>query len=792
MWKIAALLPLALLPLKANDLAHAPEADILSAYQQLRAVALDPNRSAIMENFILKKDGGAFEFRSGSLYFFQPVAEHVAGAVFLGQGVLRVAPPNDIERRQLGRFLDGKTELEEPFEEAVLVFSDATFAELERGLKFRPAAVPPRAAGVLEHFRKTFRDDLTTNVEAQLLAGLTCPREGMFLADVKGEKHGRLLFSVDPFDGEPVQLIHYNNALEYFDRWCSFRPAGSPPAVAPVHAVKTDIDSIIDKGRKLAGEARTDFTAMLEGDRVLMLHLAPTLRVSKALWGAAPGRELKFIQEPKKKDADLWVILPEPLEKGKSYTLALSYEGDEVVRNGGNGNFYVGQRTRWYPRLRTPADTLEDRTLFHMRFQTPKEFTLVATGKPSGMHQEGKTTISEWDTVVPYGVVGFNYGTFKPKSFKDGNVAITVFANEGLGDELAELKVLLDQNPEAARQMGITTGGFNTTRMADQMLAESVNSMRLFTHYFGPVPFESLSVTQQPSGVFGQSWPTLVFMPYTSFLDSTTQQQLGLRQGSTREFLDEVGSHEIAHQWWGHLVGWKTYHDQWLSEGFAQYSAGLYTHRVKGEKKFKEFMAAQRNDILQSQGDGGPAANSAGPIWLGYRLSAEKAPGAYRLVYAKGAYVLHMLRMMLYDFARNDDSRFVQLMRDFTKEYANQSASTEDFKGVVDRHFGQDMGWFFNQWVYGTEIPRITVEYTLADQEKGAVMKGTVRQSGVSPEYRSLVPFVLRYPNNGAISGKLQARGPATNFTVALPARPEGVEFNPLESILGDVEVKKL
>jgi aminopeptidase N len=151
-----------------------------------------------------------------------------------------------------------------------------------------------------------------------------------------------------------------------------------------------------------------------------------------------------------------------------------------------------------------------------------------------------------------------------------------------------------------------------------------------------------------------------------------------------------------------------------------------------------------------------------------------------------------MLRMMLYDFARNDDARFVQLMHDYTKEYANQSASTEDFKRVVERHFGQDMSWFFNQWVYGTEIPSITVEYTLADQEKGVVLKGTIRQSGVSPEYRSLVPFLLRFPNNGAVSGKLQARGATTNFSIALPVRPEGVEFNPLDAILCDLEVKKL
>ena len=68
-----------------------------------------------------------------------------------------------------------------------------------------------------------------------------------------------------------------------------------------------------------------------------------------------------------------------------------------------------------------------------------------------------------------------------------------------------------------------------------------------------------------------------MYLPIVAYFDSTQRWQM---QGgiSTRgnEFVDEVTSHEVSHQWWGHMVGWPSYHDRWLSKGFAFFSAGLY------------------------------------------------------------------------------------------------------------------------------------------------------------------------------------------------------------------------
>ena len=118
-----------------------------------------------------------------------------------------------------------------------------------------------------------------------------------------------------------------------------------------------------------------------------------------------------------------------------------------------------------------------------------------------------------------------------------------------------------------------------------------------------------------------------------------------------------------------------------------------------------------------------------------------------------------MLRMLLYDYARGDDSRFIAMMKDFVQTYYNRNASTEDFKAICDKHFKQDMGWFFRQWVYGTDMPRISVEYSFASDPAGVVWKVDVKQQNV-PDGFSLVDPV---PAAHARAAYRRAAGSATS-----------------------------
>ncbi len=121
--------------------------------------------------------------------------------------------------------------------------------------------------------------------------------------------------------------------------------------------------------------------------------------------------------------------------------------------------------------------------------------------------------------------------------------------------------------------------------VAQNTLVDAQNSIRVFEHWFGKVPYGRIAITQQPQFNFGQSWPSLVYLPVSAFLDSTQRWLLmGTSAFNFANFVDELTPHEVAHQWWGHAVGWASYHDQWLSEGFADYSAALFLsiHRAAG------------------------------------------------------------------------------------------------------------------------------------------------------------------------------------------------------------------
>jgi hypothetical protein len=109
--------------------------------------------------------------------------------------------------------------------------------------------------------------------------------------------------------------------------------------------------------------------------------------------------------------------------------------------------------------------------------------------------------------------------------------------------------------------------------------------LALYSFLFGDLPFNTVSVTEQPIRGYGQSWPYLIFPPYDTFLDATTRNNLELQSSSSaQEFYNVVGVHEMAHQWWGHLVGWKTYHDPWLSEGTAEFASVMYLRQFQPRK----------------------------------------------------------------------------------------------------------------------------------------------------------------------------------------------------------------
>jgi aminopeptidase N len=315
--------------------------------------------------------------------------------------------------------------------------------------------------------------------------------------------------------------------------------------------------------------------------------------------------------------------------------------------------------------------------------------------------------------------------------------------------------------------------------------------------FFGPLPRKEIFITQQAQWNFGQSWPSLVFLPYIAFLDSFTRQQLGLAGASS--FVDEVGYHEFSHQWWGHHVGWATYHDQWLSEGFAEFSAALAVQQTQGVKNYVNFWNGARKRILETPRGGHQPSADVGPLTLGFRLDDRRDPGAYQaLVYSKGGYVLHMLRMLMWDVKdKNADARFIAMMKDFTATFAGKNPSTADFKALAERHIVPAMNlkrdgkldWFFDQWVYGTEIPRFSNKLEIKEEGDGKYrITGEVGQSEVSPGFLTPLPLYVEFDKGDIVRlGSVLLNGPVTvpaNSELRLPKKPKRLLVNAFRDLL--------
>ena len=274
----------------------------------------------------------------------------------------------------------------------------------------------------------------------------------------------------------------------------------------------------------------------------------------------------------------------------------------------------MGARTSWYPSL----NTFTDRTPYDLTFQEslPK-YMLVSVGLKldSGTWKEQNYQASHWVADTPLAVAGFNYGDFKKIEKKDEQTgySIEVYATRDVPDSLRATSNQVMLTPSA---------------LANNAMVDTMNSVRCFETWFGKIPYGRIAITEQPQMFFGQSWPTLVYLPLTAFMDSTQRWELfGQNAFKLGEFVDEVTPHEVSHQWWGHAVGWASYHDQWLSEGFADFSAALFLQLTGKEDEFLKYMERQRKRIIDKNGFGLRANRCRAPLAGSAPRYLQVAPG---------------------------------------------------------------------------------------------------------------------------------------------------------------------
>jgi hypothetical protein len=758
-------------------------------YSALRALNLGAE-SVSLSNYDLKRDAGTFHFHSGTVCFVAPVNGKVTGAVFQGEGVFLLKPPGVAERKSL-QYLSKQDEFDEHFERVLFRFTDSTYDELKK-------AGPPATAGcdanVLKDSQNVTRHRIKHNLEIDILGEILSPNpRPFFVAFIHGKNYNdKEIFELDPnHDGDQDDFFTYDE--NKLGDWASFSFTEPHPAGSVGRVLRMEhhmLETTFEKSGALYGKATTTFVSQRDGLRVVPLSLFPTLRVETVV--ASDGQVLSFVQEDKNNDADFAVILSKPLASGDTFTFTTTYAGKDAVSNEGGDNYFPIARQDWYPN--SVAAGFGEYATYDMTFRIPKGMKMAATGALVSDTNEGNQNVTVWKSEVPQTVAGFNFGRFKVEEAKlsKPEVFVQAFANEELPAAIQNiLNMVNGPLPGANPRYEVALGNMNTTLLNKKALAESALAVQLYTDYFGPSLFTQIRITQQAACNFGQSWPGLVWIPICYYFDDTVRHQFGLDWGS-RGYWKVVTPHEVAHQWWGHTVGFSSGRDQWMSEGFADMSASLYISLIeKDPKKFITFWNDERELLLEKDAEGFRAID-VGPLTMGYRANNSRTGYGVtrRLIYPKGAYVLHMLRMMMYD-NRTGDAQFKAMMQDFASTYRGKPASTEDFKAIVEKHMTREidmdgnhkMDWFFNEYVYGTQLPSYKLDYRFDPDPNGdQVFSFKIIPANVDDKFKMLVPIYLELDN-----GKMLFLGRARVFgstTVQQKVSLKGVKIAPHRAVL--------
>jgi len=783
-----------------------------SVYRQLRSDGLGD--TFLCENFSFPVDVGTFELKSGTITFLAPVNKSETGAVFVGHGHFTLKPVFYLDTNEMLRRAGSPT-AEEDFTEVVFRFTPDQYSLFAEVLGHK-IATPSEASGAFQHWkdkvrhRHEFPEGLTQaflesetidNVDADVLASIYNPKHPPFFnAYMHGTPHKDLRFflrtrvgAIPQIDSpEEVTLVNFSGGglddgiwyLQHLKSELLAHTASSQQDKRLFATRRYNIETVIGKNDHLFSRATIAFEPLVPGERVLKFALLPTLRVTRVT--GEGGQDLHFIQENRKEDGSFYAVLDDAPAMGQVHSITVEYGGDKVLSNAGGGSYYVGARQSWYPNL----NGFGEKALYDLTFKVPPSNVLISVGKLEGQHTEAGFAVTHWITQVPVAVAGFNYGQYKKIDWPD---AITHY--EISGYYLSEL-------PDSLRRFeNGALGGMAPAAMTKYALDQARAQMQVCTLFFGRAPYDNLHVTEQPNFSFGQSWPNLVYLPISAYIDST-QRWLLFGQINSRftGFVQEVTPHEVAHQWFGHGAGWASYHDQWLSEGFAEFAAGLFLQQAVGPKWHKDyidFWERQRVRILEKN-NFGVSPNDAGPLWLGLRLISPRSEQAYQgLTYSKGAYVLSMLRSLMYaenGSGGNPDQAFIDMMHDFMESHREIPASTESFKRIAEKHMTKKMDlqqngrldWFFREWVLDTKVPRYSFKYEVQTAEGGKFkVHGEITQSEVDEDFAMFVPVFADFGDGMMRLSQVPIAGNTMRaFNYVLDRKPKKVAINAYKEIL--------
>jgi tetratricopeptide (TPR) repeat protein len=515
---------------------------------------------------------------------------------------------------------------------------------------------------------------------------------------------------------------------------------------------------------QITARAKVKFTAQQDLS-VAVFELHNDLRVTKVV----DEKNQALSAERVTQDSTVRVPLPNGLAKDASTTLTFEYEGQlENADNSpvpglnlahiGDDTSYLFYAGRWFP----VSGFGLNRFTSTINITVPAHMLVIGSGKGSASNVAPAKKAAA--TVLP--TKTFTFVSDKP-SFP-GTIVAGVFQEYKSDEAGMELHVYFKPTHQSVAPAYTTT---------------AVQEFTYFTTLYGPLTTPKLNVVELPSDTLPFAWaPEMVGLASSSITEKTNYRLL---------------ADGIAHQWWGVSVNPATKDDWWISDGFSRYSEAMYVENAAGETGLEE--AVKDMSV-------GSLAYDTVPLSSASKLDSFSTE-FQSLTTDKGAMILHMLRWVL------GEDKYNKTMREFASEYAGKSATTDDFRAIAEKYYGDQLTWFFSQWLDSTGAPEFKVKYTTyrlggaaaqtTKDEKAGDKVDKIKEEK-TPGFRVTgeisqdldlfrMPVDLRIDTDGRTENKrIEVVGTNSPFTIETFGRPRRISVDPDHHVLTNSSDVKL
>ena len=763
-------------------------------------LSLNPDVAYDAAGFVIAGEDMTLSMTRGTVFVAETGRGGITGMVLLGRGVLAFSPAPEAERGQV-RLLTGRETLETALSAAFVRVNPVAFASRVSTPDLRRRPVDrdefERAGEVFDRFAP-----LSFGVDLGDLSDKSwsmTPGGGDFIADMETDRYGTLTFAQSA--GQPEDVSLYERESQ---RIVALYPSAAKRATQGRYYSDDDgvAYDVLDyqiaasfvpggvereslrarprlRGCFITGRARLAVRVTGSNLTSLMLRLAEDLEVHSVV-----SNELGPLLFFRMRGRDnLVVSLPSRVPPiGAEFTLDIQYSGlleaQELEENwlgrrgfgldavGAIAPFGVAARryiyssaTHWYPRAST-----SDYATATMDLTVPADYGVVASGEPA----ETDSSVSPSADEGAAQRRRYRYVTLQPARYL--SCVISPFAPHGNPTRLVTVD---PQGAPPATRRGVSYDSLSLAvtsneRTRDRIAGYYQSAADIFGFYaslVGDVPYPTFTLALTDALLPGGHSPA-----YFAILN----QPMPLPPGTMVSWrTDPVAfsrypafflAHELAHQWWGQAVGWKNYHEQWLSEGLSQYFAALYAEHRDGPEVFSEVLTQMRRWSLRH--------SDQGPVYLGNRLGRiEDEPRVFRaLVYNKAAMVLHMLRRLL------GDETFFGGIRRYYDEMRFRKAGTDDLIRAFEAQSGRSLTAFFDRWIHEADLPDIVFSHRTESGSGGREVILRFDQRGKLFEVP--ITVTLRYRGNQRETLVVPVADAVTEVRVPLRGQLRDVEVN--------------